>query len=201
MRLALALALASLAAAEEVSVTFYNSVQLDPNVVRGMLEEMSSIFKTAGIELRIQTGDLQAGEAKSIQYSADKDACRARRDIAVRVQTVVPGSPAGRLAQAFPFAIQGLNVTIFAQYVENASSAYGQPYSVVLAHVTAHEIGHVLQRSTGHSRGGMMASHWGRKEYSLMPKGMLRFSKAEAGRMRETIRGDGCPLLKASGSR
>ena len=56
----------------------------------------------------------------------------------------------------------------------------------VLAHVIAHEIGHVLLSTFSHSPAGIMRASWQMDEYNLLVTGQLRFTADQA----ELIRGE-----------
>ena len=47
--------------------------------------------------------------------------------------------------------------------------------STILAHVLAHEIGHLLKRTNGHSPSGVMKAHWEAGDYSRMAYRPLPF--------------------------
>ena len=66
----------------------------------------------------------------------------------------------------------------------------GRFYSeaVVLGHVVAHELGHVLLGHGSHSRSGIMAFPWGPKQLGACLTGGLLFSKPQAAKIRGDVR-------------
>ena len=56
--------------------------------------------------------------------------------------------------------------------------------AVVLGHIIAHELGHVLLGRNSHSRSGIMAFPWGPKQLKRCLTGGLLFSKSEAATIR-----------------
>lgn len=78
----------------------------------------------------------------------------------------------GALAYSQPF--EGVHVRIF---LDRISAAGGPcPRQVLLAHVLAHEIGHILQGSDQHSYEGVMKSRWNPADYARMARQPLPFS-------------------------
>ena len=67
----------------------------------------------------------------------------------------------------------------------------------LLAHVIAHEIGHVLLRTFDHAKSGLMSSHWSATEYSRMSAGHLLFTREQSREMIRNLAGDGCPQTSA----
>jgi hypothetical protein len=79
------------------------------------------------------------------------------------------------LAYASPFAGGGVAITILYDRVRHVAREPGFE-SRLLAHVLAHEIGHVLQISNRHSPAGVMKAHWSREDYEAMGRLPLEFT-------------------------
>jgi hypothetical protein len=60
------------------------------------------------------------------------------------------------------------------------------PWSQLLAHFTAHEIGHLLL-GRGHAASGLMRANWSRSDLDRAARGRLTFTPAEAERMRARL--------------
>ncbi|MDR3699165.1 MAG: hypothetical protein P4L56_05985 [Candidatus Sulfopaludibacter sp.] len=54
----------------------------------------------------------------------------------------------------------------------------------LLGHVMAHEIGHLLERTDGHSETGVMKAHWTTGDYDLMSMGPLSFTAGDVSAIR-----------------
>lgn len=83
------------------------------------------------------------------------------------------------LARALPFGEQGVAIDIMydrIRFVARRSSREAP----ILAHVLAHEIGHVLQGTTAHALGGVMKAHWNGQDYDAMEKKPLEFTFLDA---------------------
>jgi len=78
----------------------------------------------------------------------------------------------GELASALPF--EGVHIRIL---YDRLGAAVNLPNmgSILLAHVMAHEIGHMLQGVARHSASGLMRARWTHEDYLAMQSGELRF--------------------------
>lgn len=59
---------------------------------------------------------------------------------------------------------------------------------VLLGHVIAHELGHLLLGTNSHSKAGLMHIPWGKNEIQLAERGRLHFSLQESRSLRENVR-------------
>jgi len=194
MKQIITLFLAALAGqAQPLPITWYDGAGLDRGVADHTIQTLSRIFQQSGLDVQVRSGDPHEQEANLVLYTERRDVCRARRDIALRLRASAPDGMRGAvLAYSHPFAPGGVNVTVFLDRVEAAALQQRRPMSLLLAHVIAHEIGHVLLRSTEHSKGGLMSSHWNEHEFSLMPIGALLFSREQSRQIRRSLTGEGC---------
>jgi hypothetical protein len=67
----------------------------------------------------------------------------------------------------------------------NISAAF---HSVLLGHLMAHEIGHLLLGSGGHSSRGIMRARWAKEDLEAAAQGSLGFTASQEEQMREQIR-------------
>ena len=109
------------------------------------------------------------------------------------VASVVKGTPAtfapGALGYSLPLACQGAHATIFYDRVEKLSLSMqvGPDTGMLLGAAIAHEIGHVLLRSTEHSEGGVLKARWGPPEFRKLACKDLRFASKDAPRLRAGV--------------
>jgi hypothetical protein len=80
----------------------------------------------------------------------------------------------GALAYALPFGKDPARIHVFAGRVLSLSSS--DVAGKTLGYTLAHEIGHVLERQTRHSRAGVMKANWDRADKRMMIDFSLRFS-------------------------
>lgn len=198
--LVMSLLLGMTAQSAEVQVTVYDRAGLAGHVKTTTLRTAERILSRAGLEVQWRDGSLDSEEAALITYPESprkgreqEASCAARRDIALEI---LPSAPAGLsksvLGSAQPMARQGLNVRVFDERVRVTALAQNRPHAVVLAHVIAHEIGHVLLRTNGHGRAGLMSQVWSNHEYARMTDGLLLFETDQARAMRRVVAGEAC---------
>ena len=97
----------------------------------------------------------------------------------------------GALAYALPY--EGVHIQVFYDRIAQADPDL---VSSLMANVIVHEITHILQGIDRHSTGGIMKAVWNSSDYTLMKRGMLRFTALDA----EMIR-DGFAARTASGAK
>ena len=201
---AFAISLAPAAAAngpEPLRVTVYNKASLSGKILSQTAATVQSIFRQSGIEIEWVEGMAEATESAvtihtSMPQSTDQArrlACAARRDIALTIMPAAPSKvPVSTLGVAQPYAHEGINVRVYGDHVGLAAARRGVSLPELLGHAIAHEIGHVLLRSTSHDVIGLMAGVWNDREYGWINMGTLLFSREEAPPMLANLRGEGC---------
>ncbi len=70
--------------------------------------------------------------------------------------------------------------------VEEAARATGRPLDIMLGHVIAHEMGHLLLGEGSHSSQGLMKARWGGKELDSAARGNLLFTDKQTARIRRS---------------
>jgi hypothetical protein len=125
----------------------------------------AAMFREIGVEVRWRTGAVQA--------NAGDDACGAP----IVIQLEDSGNarvPLDALAYATPFAESGTCIHVFAdRIIENRGPMFATD---VLAHVLAHEITHVLERTDRHAESGVMKAHWDGRDFRYMRWSPLPFA-------------------------
>ncbi len=81
----------------------------------------------------------------------------------------------GALAYSQPF--EGHHIRIYYDRVRRMLPSGN--FEILLAHVLAHEIGHMLEGTDRHSAAGVMKARWGDQDYALMSRSPLRFTEAD----------------------
>jgi hypothetical protein len=197
--LVIAAAIVRASAGEQVRVTVYDEVALPAEVRESAVDDLRRIFRQSGVDLQWEAGALDADEASLFLYPGavrkgheQEVMCRARRDIALKINLAPRGLALETLGMAQPMAHAGLNARIFDDRVREAARRRNLPHAVVLAHAIAHEIGHVLLRSESHDPHGLMANSWSDYEYRWMARGLIFFTSDQSRRMRATLRNELC---------
>lgn len=185
----------------ELRITIYDQAHLSREVMQSASDQLRQIFRQAGIAIELIAGDSAADEASLFTYTGlpptgheHEFACRARRDIALKIVGV---SPAGLQKTVFgmasPLAVKGLNVRIFDDHIRQAACQRNRPYANLLSCAIAHEIGHVLLRGNPHAKEGLMSGVWSRHEYEeIAVEGVMFFTRDESKEMLMSLRGMGC---------
>ena len=189
----------------QLRVTVYNKSHVSAEVRRDAFADLRDLFRAAGIAVELVPGDLAAAEASFINLpqpprkgQEHEAACRARRDIALELVPAAPrGLKATILGQAEPLARSGLNARVYMDRVMDAAELHSRSQADVLAHVIAHEIGHVLLRSNQHTPRGLMSAVWTDQEYDWIARRLMVFTKANARIMRATLDAAGCVSASA----
>jgi hypothetical protein len=97
--------------------------------------------------------------------------------IRVSVERHTPDNlPKGALAQSWPFQHQRRMEVYWSSIEENYSPGM---WKVMLGYTLAHEIGHILMETDGHSWEGVMKAHWDHNDLMEMAHGDLRFTERD----------------------
>ena len=138
----------------------------------------SSLFLSAGVKL---------------DWHSDLSDCKGRTDaMVVSFRAITPKAfHPGALAYAFPY--EGVHIEVFYDRVAQADSAL---LPSLMANVIVHEITHILQGIDRHSPSGVMKAIWNSSDYTLMKRGLLRFTAMDV----EMIR-DGFAARTAGGAK
>ena len=87
---------------------------------------------------------------------------------------------AAAVAQARPYAVDGIRITISCEDVLSADGRGRGLQTALLAHVLVHEITRVLQGIARHSETGVMRAKWSRADILSMETHPLPFHPADA---------------------
>ena len=112
------------------------------------------------------------------------------RPIVIRLSVNTPrGVLPGALAVSYPF--EGVHIQVFYDRVRTDTASC--PLPVLLAHVLAHEIGHMLRGTDGHSAGGVMKRNWDTSDFARMARQPLPFTDLDIRAIRRGLdaRADG----------
>jgi len=81
----------------------------------------------------------------------------------------------------------GFQADIFYEGIEKLHRKTFLHPAIILGHVAAHEIGHLLLGSNSHSPWGIMRPHWNMEELARANKRWLLFTKSQSRRMTEKL--------------
>jgi hypothetical protein len=92
---------------------------------------------------------------------------------------VAPGTVTARGKIAYAFSVR----------IEDFSRTHGVSIAVLLGHVIAHELGHLLLPYDSHSKTGIMSGRWDDQQAIRAAHGALLFNTPESSLIRETVSG------------
>jgi hypothetical protein len=174
---AMALAVASVAFARDPAqselpaVTVCMSRSGNPTAFRAQMIA-SQIFARIGVR---------------IDWPADQHSCiLSRESIEIVLSDRTPaGERPGSLAYSMPY--QGKTIVIFYDRLRVSATRAGE--ATWLGYVLAHEIAHVLQGITQHSRSGIMKPGWDGRDYAEMRRNDLLFTEEDVSLIRHGLIG------------
>jgi hypothetical protein len=134
-------------------------------------DQATKMFAAIGVRLKWKT-----------HHRADPDDAMA---IQLRFIANMPGHP-GAMAFAAPFEAVPV-VTVMYDRIRFNTERVPEVRAALLAHVLAHEIGHVLMKTDGHSAAGIMKTHWSGIECQGMAHRPLAFLPDDADMIRRAL--------------
>jgi hypothetical protein len=196
----IALVASRITAASTLDVHVYDRAGIPDSVLAEAHDVLARILRVSGIELHWRAGSASSPEAGRVVFpeparpGRERElACAARRDVALLIVGHGPVAPTPTsLGYANPLAPEGVNATILYRRVTELANEHGLPIGTLLGHAVAHEIGHVLLRSNGHAKHGLMAGGWDRAQFQWIRRAGMFFEKDDAERMKASISGEGC---------
>jgi len=84
---------------------------------------------------------------------------------------------------------RGVITDLFLDKVERMKTEREGDFAVLLAHLTAHELGHLLLGGEPHSMSGLMQAKMSEQSLTKMMQGNFGFSRAEQKKMRARVMG------------
>jgi len=177
---------------KEITIRVFNSAQVSKGDLAGALKVASAIYAEAGIGITWEQGSDDDHESKSLDFSANgvsRGVCTGRR--LGRVNLGLDRAPSGvkntTLGFALPCARYGTDASVFVDRCEGVMQGTTASFGKILGHAIAHEVGHVLLGSNGHSFAGLMRARWGRAEWLTVAAAHLAIAAADAEKMAATL--------------
>jgi len=104
--------------------------------------------------------------------------------ITIEIRSHVP-EPFHRGSFAYAEIFGGAHITILYERLEYKDGAHAT--TMLLAHVLAHEIAHILQSFDHHSQQGIMKAHWTHDDLVQMSRRPLRFDAEDVALIRDGL--------------
>jgi hypothetical protein len=180
------------AAEDTLCIHLYNLARVRPQTLEWATSVASGAFSRAGISTRWEHHLADSSESNLVDLNTsvvELSRSENRSCLVVRlVRDLPPTNYPGALGFAHPLARFGVSAEILYRRVEIEAARVGMEPYILLAYTFAHEIGHVLLRSSRHALAGVMEAHPGAETWRLASMGGIAFLPEEAKQMRREVR-------------
>lgn len=157
-----------------------NIADVPAAVLREAERQVVEMFRDAGVDVRWSSdGCSRGGDAGAVRLTLlPFETGALQRDGRAILGAAMPSS-------------DGIGTAwVFYSRVGREADRHGVAIAPVLASAIAHEIGHLLQRSPGHTDRGLMRASWNHADYLRATNRRLRFSSADAEQFEFSVRDD-----------
>jgi Zn-dependent protease with chaperone function len=165
----------------DIFVQVYNMAQIGEATLVAALRQAGWIFSRTGIHVNWMECPL------SNVASQNRGMCDGPAPM--MLLRILPRAPDAFSGEAMGFGLPvpegGIHAAVFYSRVARLSTSATAPVEQVLAHVIAHEIGHLLLGSNRHSIKGIMRGRWEYSDIRLAIARSLFFTPEEASCMRD----------------
>lgn len=169
-----------------IAILVYNYAAISLESVAEAQQVAGRLLETAGVAADWLDCPLYPDQA------AAHPACLVTPGPARLVVRIAAGTMAQRMQpdqETFGFAIQpddgsfGTVANIFSDRARELVNRRRIAFGVMLGHLMAHELGHLLLGTGSHSSTGIMHAPWQHKELDMLSRGLMAFTPSEAERM------------------
>ena len=175
------------------TVRIYNYAAVDGRLLKRAVREAVRLFRLVGAEMSWR--ECPVGPERDGGLAA----CPDRIEPNELVLKLLPKSMSRKYEfrrEVFGFALPAtagpsVESALFFERVNDLAfhggaggGSFSQTQALILGHIAAHEIGHLLLGPGRHSQAGLMSLPWTRRELTAMARGRLRFTVEEGRRIR-----------------
>ena len=165
------------AAGAVITVQVYNAAGATPSTIRKAVDGAGRVLRQAGVDAHWVECESLVRDWLSIP------GCVQRSEPGLFVLSILPEDPRGA-GNALGFAVMaGRRNGAAVIYPRVVSMLKDNPQYAdcnLLANVIAHELGHLLLRSSQHGE-GIMKANWDAGDFEAMRQNRLKFSRAQSG--------------------
>jgi hypothetical protein len=167
-----------------LTISVFNNADVSGNTLRQAEEEAERIFRRAGITVKW----LNCDATRPPQESGECREARVPAHLHLRIVPKALRMKEGVLGVSFLAADgTGCQADLFYERMEKLHNSGHGNLASLLAHVAAHEIGHLLLGTNSHAPTGIMRGHWTDQEVEGIHFRGLSFSAAESVRMQKRL--------------
>jgi hypothetical protein len=173
-----------------VRILFFNYAGVSGRALSQAQNEATRVLRNAGVRAEWVDCPTLSGQERRLP---DCTVSQSSRTVQLRLLTasMMKGAKAGQATLGtaiLPFQGDGMVANVFPSRAEQVSANRSLGRGVILGHLMAHELGHLLLGAGSHSSCGLMRNPWGKAELTWAAQGSLNFSSAEAERIRARLR-------------
>jgi hypothetical protein len=165
-------------------ISVFNDADVSGGTLRQAEEEAERVFRRAGIEVKW----LNCYAAGAPQESGDCREVKFPAHLHLRIVRKALRLKEGVLGVSFLGADGiGCQADLFYERMEELENSKRGTLASLLAHVAAHEVGHLLLGTNSHAPTGIMQGRWTDEQVAGINLAGLYFSAAESVRMRQRL--------------
>ena len=170
---------------QTVVIYVYDLAGASSRTLNQTTEGAGRILASAGVEAVWRLSPADASEAHECDMQGTSHGTSSRRPesrdhLVLRpVRDFPERYLPGAMGYSLPDASFGVHATVFYDRIKAVSRTGDVSLSMILGHVIAHEIGHVLLGTIDHSPTGIMKARWGTEDYQQAGMGLMKFTARE----------------------
>jgi hypothetical protein len=169
---------------QRVTVRTFNYAQVPPDELQNARLSAEAIFRAAGVSIRW----IDCRVPQGASGAACTEPLGERGDLLLRLIETVPTSSDRVVALGASMLDReqraGVLMTLDVFPIRAIAAQTSLDLSTLLGRTIAHEMGHLLLGSLGHSRSGLMRGFWSHEELKGLKPAYWRFSRGEAAQIR-----------------
>ena len=157
-----------------IHVLIVDQAEVPPATRQRAQDVATRVFDLSGIAVVWVDGGTCPGRCLTVRIVTEPVSAKSRDP---HMLGVAPSMPDAR----------GINLWIFYHRVRGYSAELGLEASLLLGHVMAHELGHLLLPYGAHSLAGLMRPAWDRAQVRAATEGLLTFTADQADLIRARL--------------
>lgn len=160
-----------------ITVRVYQTVALPSTLEQRVMLEAQTVLRAARVDVRWRT-------------CAARRACDGPIEPSELVLHIVPGEDTREVELGNALVVHpggGVLATVYFRPVARMSRVAGIDVAVLLGRVAAHELGHLMMRTPGHARRGLMRPNWTLSEVRRNREADWTFTETDIAAMRPAL--------------
>ncbi len=165
-----------------IVIRVFNSARVQEAVLNAAQNVAARIFEEAGV--KIEWHDCKRGGLNDSDPTCTEKV--RLEDVILRIVPHFRPAAGHAYDAALGYAV-GPYATVSYERVMDIAQNQRHSLALILGRAIAHEIGHILFRTTEHSPGGIMLAHWGPDELKFAANGNMVFTPEQSERLRSEV--------------